>query len=165
MSFDLKNVGVTYQRIMGQLFEKLLGKTMEVYINDMLVKSISYEKHMGDLQGAFNLMRQHRLYLNPAKCALGVEPGKFLGHLVSQRGIEACLDQIKTVPNMPKPTTFNHIQSLTGKLTPLNRFILRSSDKLRPFFSTLKGSIKKVEGQNVKKHSTLLRNISHLLQP
>ena len=163
MLFGLKNVGATYQRMMRQLFEKLLGKTMEVYIDDMLVKSISYEKHMGDLQGAFNLMRQHRLYLNLAKCALGVEPVKLLGHLVSQRGIEACLDQIKTVPNMPKPTTFKHIQSLTRKLTALNRFILRSSDKLRLFFSTLKGSIKRVEGRNAKKHSTPLRNISHLL--
>ena len=59
ISFGLKNVGVSYQRMMGQLFEKILGKTMEVYIDDMLVKSINCEKHMGDLQGAFNLIRQH----------------------------------------------------------------------------------------------------------
>ena len=88
MPFDLKNVEATYQRTMYRIFEPFLGRTMEVYIDDKLVKSKSLEDHLSHLQDAFRFMRLHYLRLNPEKCTFGVGLGNFLGFLVSQWGIE-----------------------------------------------------------------------------
>ena len=88
MPFGPKNVEAAYQRMMSRIFEPLLGKIMEVYIDDMLVKSKSREDHLSHLWDVFLLMRVHCLRLNPDKCAFGVGSGHFLGFLVNQRGIE-----------------------------------------------------------------------------
>ena len=97
MSFNLKNTGATYQHMMSRMFEPLLGKMMEVYIDDMLVKSKSRRDHLAHLREAFQLMRLHNLHLNLDKCSFGVESGKFLGFLVSNRGIEMAPEQARTV--------------------------------------------------------------------
>ena len=76
--------------------------------------------------------------LNPSKCAFGVSVGKFLGFMVSQRGIEVSHDQIKTVMEMPPPKNKKELQRLTGKLFALGRFIARFTDELRPFFLVLR---------------------------
>ena len=81
--FRLKNEGATYQHMMARLFEPLLGKSMEIYIDDMLVKSEIKGNHIRDRKEAFELMRQHHLCLNSAKCDIRVNSSKFLGHLVS----------------------------------------------------------------------------------
>ena len=91
MSFGLKNVGVTYQRMMSRVFEPLLGKTMEVYIDDILVKSRPRKDHLAHLREAFCLLWQYQLRLNLAKCAFAVSSSNFLGFLVFQRGIEMAL--------------------------------------------------------------------------
>ena len=92
MPFDLKNDGAAYQRMMSHIFEPLMGKTMEAYIDDMLVKLNSREDHLTHLRQAFHLMRLHHLWLNPNKYAFGVGSGNFLGFLVSRRGIEMALE-------------------------------------------------------------------------
>ena len=89
MPFGLKNVGSTYQRLVTKMFRPLLGSTMEVYIDDMLVKSKQRPDHATHLQQAFNLLQEYGMKLNPLKCAFGVSAGKFLGFMVIQRGIEA----------------------------------------------------------------------------
>ena len=81
--FGLKNVGATYKHMMSRVFEPPLGRTMEAYVNDILVKSQSPRDHLTYLREAFCLLRQHRLWLNHAKCAFGVSLGNFLGFLVS----------------------------------------------------------------------------------
>ena len=91
MPFGLKNVRATYQPMMSRVFEPLLGRTVEAYIDDILVKSQARADHLNHLKEAFSLLQQHRLHLNPAKCAFGVSSGNFLGFLVSQRGIEMAL--------------------------------------------------------------------------
>ena len=78
MSFGLKNVGATYQRLVTKMFRPLLGKTMEVYIDDMLVKSKERPNHTTHLQEAFSLLRAYDMKLNPLKCAFGVSVGRFL---------------------------------------------------------------------------------------
>ena len=75
MSFGLKNVGATYQRLVTKMFRPLLGKTMEVYINDMLVKSKERPDHAEHLQEAFELLRAYGMKLNPSKCTFGVNVG------------------------------------------------------------------------------------------
>ena len=89
MPFGLKNTGATYQRMVTKLFGHMIGKTVEVYIDDMLVKSLREENHVADLLQVFDILRESRLRLNASKCTFGVSSGKFLGHVVSRRGIEA----------------------------------------------------------------------------
>ena len=83
MPFKLKNTGATYQRLVNQMFSKQIGRNMEVYVDDMLVKSKEEGSHSDDLKETFKTLRQYKMKLNPAKCAFGVSFGKFLGFMVS----------------------------------------------------------------------------------
>ena len=138
MPFGLKNAGATYQRLVNRMFQKQIGTTMEVYIDDMLVKSTTTELHIAHLAEAFQILRNYNMKLNPAKCAFGVSAGKFLGFIVNHRGIEANLDKIKVVLNMPSPSGIKEVQRLTGRIATLSRFVSRASDKCQPFFQVLK---------------------------
>ena len=89
MPFGLKNAGSTYQRLVNMMFADQIGRTMEVYIDDMLVKSLEAEDYISHLQQAFSTLRKYNIKLNPAKCSFGVSSGKFLGYIVTHRGIEA----------------------------------------------------------------------------
>ena len=89
MPFGLKNAGATYQRLVKKMFRPLLYSTMEVCIDDMLVKSKQRLDHVTHLQHAFNVLQEYDMKLNPLKCTFGVSAGKFLGFMVTQRGIEA----------------------------------------------------------------------------
>ena len=97
MPYGLKNAGSTYQRMMMRMFEPQLGKNIEVYIDDMVVKSKVATEHMGDLRNIFEILRKHKLHLNASKCSFGVGSSKFLGYMVTYRGIEVNPDQIKAV--------------------------------------------------------------------
>ena len=89
MPFGLKNTGATYQRLVTKMFRSLLGNTMEVYIDDMLVNSKRRPDHAAHLQQTFDLLREYGMKLNPLKYAFGVRAGRFLGFMVMRRGIEA----------------------------------------------------------------------------
>ncbi|RVW29569.1 Retrovirus-related Pol polyprotein from transposon 17.6 [Vitis vinifera] len=133
MPFGLKNAGATYQRLMTKIFKPLIGRSVEVYIDDIVVKSKTREQHILHLQEVF-ILRKYDMKLNPSKCAFGVSAGKFLGFMVSQRGIEVSPDQVKAVMETPPPRNKKELQRLTGKLVALGRFIARFTDELRPFF-------------------------------
>ena len=94
MSFGLKNVGATYQRLMNKIFPNKIGKTMEVYVDNMLVKSLTIEQHIEDLTDTFASLRLFNMRLNPEKWIFGIEAGKFLGFIVFQKGIEVNLKRI-----------------------------------------------------------------------
>ena len=100
MSFSLKNARFTYQRMMMRMFELLLGKNVEIYIDDMVVKSKMVSEHLGDLRAIFEVLRNYKLRLNASKCSFGVRSGKFLGYIVTHRGIEVNPDQIKAINNL-----------------------------------------------------------------
>jgi ribonuclease HI len=138
MPFGLKNAGATYQRLVNKMFRKQIGRNVEVYVDDMLVKSIQSASHIEDLEETFETLRQHQMKLNPTKCAFGVASGKFLGFMVSQRGIEANPEKIQAVLDMRPPQTIKQLQQLTGRIAALNRFISRSTDKCLPFFKILR---------------------------
>ena len=89
MPLGLKNAGATFQRLVNHMFRSQIGRNIEVYVDDMLVKSLDEEKHLHDLQETFETLKRYKMKLNPSKCAFGVSSGKFLGFMVSQRGIEA----------------------------------------------------------------------------
>ena len=100
MPFGLKNAGSTYQRMMTKMFEPQLGKNIEVYIDDVVVNSKVVFEHVGDLQSIFEILREHKLRLNASKCSFGVGSGKFLGYMVTHRGIEVNPDQVKAINNL-----------------------------------------------------------------
>ena len=140
MSFGLKNVGATYHRLVTKMFRSLLAKTIEVYIDDMLVKSKELPDHAEHLQEAFELLRAYGMKLNPLKCTFGVNAGRFLGFMVTRRGIEANPAQFKAILESPAPTSRKRVQQLTSRLAALRWFISRFTDRLKPFFVTIKGA-------------------------
>ena len=138
MPFGLKNAGATYQRLVNRMFQKQIRTSMEVYIDDMLVKSSTAELHIAHLVEAFQILKEYNMKLNPAKCAFGVSAEKFLGFIVNNRGIDANSDKIKVVLDMSSPSNIKEVQRLTGRIAALNRFVSRASDKCQPFFQVLK---------------------------
>ncbi|KAM7469188.1 hypothetical protein LguiA_007371 [Lonicera macranthoides] len=118
---------------------------MEVYVDNMLVKSIKAPNHVANLNKAFAILRQNVMFLNPAKCAFGVKWGKFLGFMVTQRGIEANPEKIQALIDMKSPSKPKKVQSLAGKVAALNRSISKATDKCHPFFKTLKKAFKWTE--------------------
>ena len=123
MPFGLKNAGSTYQRMMIRMFESQLGKSIEVYIDDMVVKSKVVSEHVGDLENVFEILRKHKLRLNTSKCSFGVRSGKFLGYMVTHQGIEVNPDQIKEINSLQPPQNPKEVQKLTRMTVALNRFI------------------------------------------
>ena len=137
MPFGLKNTGSTYQRMMTKMFEPQLGRSIEVYIDDMVVKSKVVSEHVGDFTNIFVILRKHKLHLNASKCSFEVGSGKFLGYMVTHRGIEVNPDQIKAINNLQPSWNPKEVQKLTGMIAVLNRFISRSVDRCKPFFLLL----------------------------
>ena len=134
MPFSLKNAGSTYQRMMTRMFESQLGKNIEIYIDDMIVKSKMVSEHLGDLRVIFQILRKYKLRLNASKYSFGVRSDKFLGYMVTHRGIEVIPDQIKAINNLRSPRNPKEVQKLTEMAAALNKFISRLADKCRPFF-------------------------------
>ena len=97
-----------------------MGKNIEVYIDDMVVKSKIVSKHIGDLTNIFKILRGHKLHLNASKCSFGIDSGKFLGYMVTHRGIEVNSDQIKAINNLQPPRNPKEVQKLTRMTTALN---------------------------------------------
>ena len=120
MPFGLKNVGSTYQRMMTRMFEPQLGKNIEIYVDDMVVKSKAVSEHLGDLDSTFGILRKHKLRLNASKCSFGVGSGKFLGYMVTYKGIEVNPDQIKAINDLKPPQNAKEVQKLTGMIAALN---------------------------------------------
>ena len=114
MPFGLKNAGATYQRLVNHMLRPQIGRNVEVYVDDMLVKSLDEGRHLDDLQETFNTLMRYNMKLNPSKCAFGVALGKFLGFMVSHRGIEANPEKIKSILDMKPSQNIKEIQSFTG---------------------------------------------------
>ena len=124
------------------MFRPQIGQNVEVYVDDMLVKSLDEKKHLDNLQETFDTLRRYNMKLNPSKCAFRVLIGKFLGFMVSQRGIEANPDKIQAILNMEPPKNVKEVQSLTRRVATLNRFVLKTTDKCLHFFQSLQEGIR-----------------------
>ena len=138
MTFGLKNAGATYQRAMNLIFHELLGNTVEVYIDDIVVKSAEFSSHIANLRKAFDKMRQYGLKMNPRKCAFGVSAGKFLGFVIHEHGIEIDPDRIKSIRNVGPPTCKVEVQRFLGKVNYLRRFISNLAGKIDAFTPILR---------------------------
>ena len=122
------------------MFAQKIERNVQVYVDDMLVKSRKEKDHLEDLRETFDTFHSYNMKLNPGKCAFEVTVGKFLGFMVSQKGIEANLDKIWAIMEMAPPRNVKEVQSLNGKIAAFTRFVLRAMDKCLPFFRTLKKS-------------------------
>ena len=140
MPFGLKNAGATYLRLMNKMFAYQIGRNVQVYFDDMLVKSWCENDHLNDLQETFDTLRSYNMKLNPSKCVFGVTAEKFLGVMVSQREIEVNPEKVRAIMELGLPKTVKEVQSLNGKIATLNRFVSKATDKCLPFFRTLRRS-------------------------
>ncbi|XP_058211507.1 uncharacterized protein LOC131323676 [Rhododendron vialii] len=138
MPFGLKNVGASFQRAMNAYFHYFIGRFMEIYVDDIVVKSQSYDEHLEHLRSSFLRMQQFDLKVNPLKCAFGVSAGKFLGFLVHNRGIEVDKNKAKAVMEAKPPTTKKELQKLLGSFNFLRRFISNMAGKVQVFSQLLK---------------------------
>ena len=103
MPFGFKNTGSTYQRMMTRIFKPQLSKSIEIYIDDMVVKSKVASEYVGDLENIFEILRKHKLRLNNSKYSFGVGSSKFLDYMVTHRGIEVNPNQIKATNSLQPP--------------------------------------------------------------
>jgi hypothetical protein len=138
MTFGLKSAGATYQRAMNYIFHEFIGKIVEIYIDDVVVKSKSYKEHLADLRKTLECTRKHDLKMNPNKCAFGVSAGQFLGFLIHERGIEVGQKSISAIDKLEAPTNKKEIQSLIGKNNFIRRFISNLSERIQLFTPLLK---------------------------
>nr|KYP76062.1 Retrovirus-related Pol polyprotein from transposon opus [Cajanus cajan] len=131
--FGLKNAGATYQRAMNLIFHDLIGKFVQMYIDDIIVGSKRKEEHLCHLKLSFERMKKHGLKMNPLKCAFGVTAGEFLGFIIHQKGIEVDRNKTKAIMETRPPSNKKELQSLLGKVNFLRRFILNLSGKTKVF--------------------------------
>ncbi|GJW24731.1 eukaryotic translation initiation factor 5B-like protein [Tanacetum coccineum] len=133
-----QNAGATYQRLIDGAFQSQIGRNLEAYVDDMVIKSKSEREMLADIAETFDNLRRINMKLNQKKCSFGVEEGKFLGYMVTSEGIRANPAKTKDLAEMQSPRTWGEMQSLAGKLAALNRFLSWSAEKSLPFFETLK---------------------------
>nr|XP_027122199.1 uncharacterized protein LOC113739154 [Coffea arabica] len=120
MPFGLKNAGATYQRLVNKLFQNQIGRSMEVYVDDMIVKSRTDQQLVPDLREILGILRESWMRLNLKKCTFGVRSGRFLGFLVSRDGIRANPAKLQAIMDMAPPRSVNEVQRLTGRMAALN---------------------------------------------
>nr|AAK52140.1 retrotransposon protein, putative, Ty3-gypsy sub-class [Oryza sativa Japonica Group] len=130
MPFGLRNAGATFARLVYKVLYKQLGRNVEAYVDDIVVKSRKAFDHASDLQETFDNLRAAGMKLNPEKCVFGVRAGKLLGFLVSERGIEANPEKIDATQQMKPPSSVREVQKLTGQIAALSRFLSKAAERV-----------------------------------
>ncbi|GJZ66340.1 reverse transcriptase domain-containing protein [Tanacetum coccineum] len=143
MPFGLRNAGATYQRLVDKAFLKQIGRNLEVYVDDLVIRSRTEDEIIRDIEETFKTLREINMKMNPKKCTFGVEEGMFLGYKVNTKGIKVCPDKADAILSLPSPKCLKDVQKLNGKLASLNRFLAKSAEKSLSFFKILKKCTKK----------------------
>ncbi|GKA64655.1 reverse transcriptase domain-containing protein [Tanacetum coccineum] len=155
MSFGLKNVGATYQRLVDKAFQKQIGRNLEVYVDDLVIKSRTKREVISDIEETFKTLREINMKLNPKKCTFGMREGTFLGYKVNVDG----LNKVEAVLSLPYPKCLKDMQRLNGKLASLNRFLSKSAERSLPFFKSFKKCTKKSDFQWIAKAETAFKQM------
>ena len=138
MPFGLNNVGTTYQRAIQNIFDDMLHRRVECYVNDLVVKTKQKEHHLEDLRIVFERLRMFDLKMNPLKCAFGVTSGMFPVFIMRHHGIEVDPAKIDAIQNMLEPKNLRDLQSLQGNLEIIQRFISNMDGRCQPFNHLMK---------------------------
>jgi hypothetical protein len=138
MPFGLKNAGATYQRCIQNCLHDQIGRNVHAYVDDIAVMSKKRGDLIVDLTETFANLRRYKMKLNPTKCVFGVPAEKFLGFLVSVRGIEVNPEKIKAILNITRPSCLKDVQRLTGCVAAVSRFVSRLGEKALPLYKLLK---------------------------
>ncbi|GKD60075.1 reverse transcriptase domain-containing protein [Tanacetum coccineum] len=136
--FGLKNARSTYQRLVDTIFEGQMGRNLEAYMDDMVIKSKTELEMIKDVEETLLTLKKVNMKLNPKKCSFGIEEGNFLGYIVASEGIKANPKKAKAIINMLSPSNLKQMQRLSGKLAALNRFLSKAAKKALPCLDTLK---------------------------
>ncbi|GJT28448.1 reverse transcriptase domain-containing protein [Tanacetum coccineum] len=163
MPFGLKNAGATYQRLVDKAFQRQIGRNLEVYVDDLVIKSRTEEEIIRDIAETFKTLRQINMKLNPKKCTFGMQEGMFLGYKVNTDGLKVCPDKADAVLSLPSPRCLKDVQKLNGKLASLNRFLSKSAEKSLPFFKTLKKCTKKSDFQWTQEAEAAFKQMKKLI--
>ncbi|GKA93885.1 reverse transcriptase domain-containing protein [Tanacetum coccineum] len=129
MPFGLKNAGATYHWLVDKAFDNHVGRNIELYVDELVIKSHTEAEMLRDIDETFRTLRKINMKLNPKKCTFGEVEGMFLGYMISPEGIRPCPDKTKAVLQLPSPRTIKKVQSLNGKLASLNRFLSKSAER------------------------------------
>ena len=133
MPFRLKNAGARYQRAMQQIFDDILHKIVQCYVDNLVVKTKKRKDHLQDLRIVFNRLRKYQLKMNPLKCTFGITSENFLGFIVKHQGIEVDQSKIDAIQRMPEPKNLRELRSLQGHLAYIRRFISNLAGRCQPF--------------------------------
>ncbi|XP_023743054.1 uncharacterized protein LOC111891220 [Lactuca sativa] len=163
MPFGLKNVGATYQRLVDSIFAKQIGRNIEVYVDDMVIKSPDEERILQDIEETFQTLEAVMMKLNPDKCTFGVEEGQFMGYYVTRQGVQPSPTKVDEFLETPSLNSLRDAQGLNGKLTTLSRFVSKSANKAMPLFHTLKGCMEKSNFQWTNEAEKALQKIKEAL--
>ncbi|GJX16019.1 reverse transcriptase domain-containing protein [Tanacetum coccineum] len=163
MPFGLKNARATYLRLVDKSFQKQIGRNLEVYVDDMVIKSRIKQEIIRDIEETFKTLREINMKLNLKKCTFGIEVGMFLGYKVNTKGIKVYPNKVETVLGMPSPKCLKDVQRLNGKLSSLNRFLAKSAEKSLPFYKTLKKCTKKSDFQWSAEAEVAFRQMKKLI--
>jgi len=141
MPFGLKNAGAAYQRAMSTIFCDHLRKTVECYVDDIVIKSCDKNNHFHDLRMMFDLMRPHQLKMNLTKYFLGVSSGKFLGFIITSKRIPLDPDKLKAIQDMQPPKNLKELRDLQDRLAYIRRFIINLSSRCQSFTRLIKNGV------------------------
>ncbi|GJR36841.1 reverse transcriptase domain-containing protein [Tanacetum coccineum] len=157
------NAKATYQRLADTIFEGQMGRNLEVYVDDMVIKSKTEPEMIKDVEETLLTFKKVNMKLNLKKCSFGMEEGKFLGYIVTFEGIRANPEKAKAVVNMPSPSNLKQMQRLSGKLAALNRFLSKAAEKALPCLDTLKKCTNKKDFHWTTKAEEAFQEIKKLI--
>ncbi|GJQ89258.1 reverse transcriptase domain-containing protein [Tanacetum coccineum] len=149
--------------LVDKAFQRQIGRNLEVYVDDLVIKSRTEEEIIRDIAETFKTLRQINMKLNPKKCSFGMQEGMFLGYKVNTDRLKVCPNKADAVLSLPSPRCLKDVQKLNGKLASLNRFLSKSAEKSLPFFKTLKKCTKKSDFQWTQEAEAAFKQMKKLI--
>ena len=132
MPFGLCNAPATFQRVMNDIFRDKIGKTMQVYLDDVTIYTNTFEEHLKEISEMLRRIKEHGMYLKPQKCTIGAEEIHLLGHIVNGKGLKTDPAKVSATINYPAPTNRTEVKSIMGLINYYHQYIAGCSAVSEP---------------------------------